>query len=111
NTIDDGIASPATCAANALLLALQRSMADGADDPAEIFRRDRLYAHPSILTICHRVGRILWPRYHEGDDKYSTNFGWRRDRRADQGRGRSGGQATFRSRDHPGACSHSRRRG
>jgi len=69
NSIDNRITLAAALAPHGRFFKLQRLVADGADDQAQILRRQRLRAHGSILedsaNLANRFGResaVPWRR-------------------------------------------------
>ena len=84
DAVDDGVAAAAALAVYRLGGKLQGLMAHRTDQQANILGRKSSRAHGSILSYAIQRCATL-ARYHGRDDKYFSNFGWRRDRRADQG--------------------------
>lgn len=76
DSIDDGIAAVTAKAADSREFERERLVAGRADEPLDIFRREWSYAHPSILARV-RAARKRAARYHDVNEKYSSDFGWR----------------------------------
>jgi hypothetical protein len=76
NSIEDGVTAVATLAVYCFGSELQVLVADGADQPGEVFGFECSDAHVAILS--HSVQRCDgWARYHGRDEKYFSSFGWR----------------------------------
>jgi methylenetetrahydrofolate dehydrogenase (NADP+)/methenyltetrahydrofolate cyclohydrolase len=71
DAIDDGIAPSAALATHYRRLKLQRLMAGRADDPAQIFRRQRLCAHGSRLIGLY-LSESIWARERDTMEEMKT---------------------------------------